>query len=66
MMDKAEHGVAENVAAGVAETAAAMGAAAADMEEEAAAMAAATAERGVTDGRRCRTMRQGVEQQREE
>ena len=66
-MDKAEHGVAEQVAAGVAETAAAMAAAAAaDMEEEAAAMAAATAERGVTDGRRCRTVRQGVEQQREE
>ena len=53
------------MAAGVAETAAAM-AAAADMDEEAAAMAAATAERGVTDGRRCRTVRQGVEQQREE
>ena len=42
MTDKAEHGVAEKVAA---------------------ALAAATAEGGGTDGRRCQTVRQGVEQQ---
>ena len=66
MTDKAEHRVAEKVAAGVAETADAIAAAAAaDTEAEAAAMAAAAEGEGTHD-RRCRTVGQRVEQQCEE